>query len=79
VEESRAEHPLDIVSLARVLERAALDARSQAEYRRALDGGDAAARLGALVALASRAKRSGDHDGRCGSGSWRPPRATAGR
>lgn len=63
VEESRAEHPLDIVSLARVLERAALGARSQAEYRRALDGGNATARLGALVALASCAKRSGDHDG----------------
>lgn len=62
VEESRAEDPLDIVSLARVFERAALDARSEAEYRRALAGGEPAARLCALLALALRAKRSGDHD-----------------
>ena len=37
VEEGRAEDPRDVLSLARVLERARLYERSDAEYRRALD------------------------------------------
>ena len=39
VEESRAEDPRDIFSLARVLERGRLYERSEAEYRRALSAG----------------------------------------
>jgi uncharacterized protein len=58
-----AEDPRDIVSLGRVLERAQLYERSEAEYRRAIEGGgtDASRRI-ALLRLASRAKREGAHD-----------------
>jgi uncharacterized protein YprB with RNaseH-like and TPR domain len=62
VEESSAEDPLDIVSLARVFERADLEERSEREYRRALGTGATAVRVPALTALAARAKRSGDHE-----------------
>ena len=44
VEEGRAEDPRDVYSLARVLERARLYDRSEAEYRRALDLGPGALR-----------------------------------
>jgi uncharacterized protein YprB with RNaseH-like and TPR domain len=60
VEEGRAEDPRDVYSLARVLERARLYDRSEAEYRRALDLGPGALRGPALLRLAWRAKRAGD-------------------
>jgi uncharacterized protein YprB with RNaseH-like and TPR domain len=60
VEEGRAEDPRDVFSLARVLERARLYDRSEAEYRRALDLGPGALRGPALLRLAWRAKRAGD-------------------
>jgi uncharacterized protein YprB with RNaseH-like and TPR domain len=61
VEEGRAEDPRDVFSLARVLERARLYDRSEAEYRRALDLGAGALRGPALLRLAWRAKRAGEH------------------
>jgi uncharacterized protein YprB with RNaseH-like and TPR domain len=61
VEEGRAEDPRDVYSLARVLERARLYDRSEAEYRRALDLGPGALRGAALLRLAWRAKRAGEH------------------
>ena len=60
VEEGRAEDPRDVFSLARVLERARLYDRSEAEYRRALDLGPGPVRGPALLRLAWRAKRAGD-------------------
>jgi hypothetical protein len=60
VEEGRAEDPRDVFSLARVLERARLFDRSEAEYRRALDLGPGALRGPALLRLAWRAKRAGE-------------------
>jgi hypothetical protein len=61
VEEGRAEDPRDVFSLARVLERARLYDRSEAEYRRALASDAACLRGPALLRLAWRAKRAGDH------------------
>jgi tetratricopeptide (TPR) repeat protein len=61
VEEGRAEDARDVFSLARVLERARLYERSEAEYRRALDLGPGALRGAALLRLAWRAKRAGEH------------------
>jgi uncharacterized protein len=61
VEEGRAEDPRDVFSLARVLERARLYDRSEAEYRRALHLGAGALRGPALLRLAWRAKRGGEH------------------
>ena len=52
VEEGRAEDPRDVVSLARVLERAQLYARSEAEYRRAIDCSEGPLRRHALLRLA---------------------------
>ena len=60
VEQAGAEDPRDVLSLARVLERARLLERSDAQYRRAL-AGTADVRVPALLWLAARAKRSGDH------------------
>jgi hypothetical protein len=60
VEDGRAEDPRDVFSLARVLERARLYGRSEAEYRRALDLGPGALRGPALLRLAWRAKRAGE-------------------
>jgi uncharacterized protein len=60
LEEGRAEDPRDIVSVARVYERACRYQRSEHEYRRALATGAESARVPALVGLAARAKRSGD-------------------
>ena len=62
VEEGRAEDPRDVFSLARVLERARLYDRSEVEYRRALDLGPGDLRGPALLRLAWRAKRAGDHE-----------------
>jgi uncharacterized protein YprB with RNaseH-like and TPR domain len=61
LEEDRAEDPRDVYSLARVLERARLYERSEAEYRRALEVGAGALRGKALLRLAWRAKRAGEH------------------
>jgi uncharacterized protein YprB with RNaseH-like and TPR domain len=64
VEEGRAEEPRDVLSLARVLERAEDHERSDAEYRRALQlarpGPDDCVRRASLARLAARAKRGGD-------------------
>jgi uncharacterized protein YprB with RNaseH-like and TPR domain len=62
VEEGRAEDPRDVYSLARVLERAHRFERSEDEYRRALDLGAGDVRGPALLRLAWRAKRAGDHE-----------------
>jgi uncharacterized protein len=61
VEEGRAEDPRDVFSLARVLERARLYERCEVEYQRALDLGPGALRGPALLRLAWRAKRAGQH------------------
>jgi uncharacterized protein YprB with RNaseH-like and TPR domain len=61
VEEGAAEDPRDVLSLAKVLERARLYERSEAEYRRAVASDRGALRAAALVRLASRAKRARDH------------------
>jgi tetratricopeptide (TPR) repeat protein len=60
VEEGRAEDPRDVYSLARVLERARLYDRCEAEYRRALELGPGGLRGPTLLRLAWRAKRAGD-------------------
>jgi hypothetical protein len=62
VEDARAEDPRDIFSLARVLERGRLYARSEDQYRRVLAAGPGLARGPALLRLAWRAKRAGDHE-----------------
>jgi uncharacterized protein YprB with RNaseH-like and TPR domain len=62
VEEGRAEDARDVYSLARVLERARLYDRSEAEYRRALALDPGALRGPALLRLAWRAKRAGDRE-----------------
>jgi hypothetical protein len=62
VEESRAEDPRDVFSLARVLERARLYERSEAAYRRALELDPGDLRGPALLRLAWRAKRAGQHE-----------------
>ncbi len=62
VEEGQAEDARDVYSLARVLERAHLLERSEAEYNRTLAIGDGPLRGKALVRLAWRAKRAGEHD-----------------
>ena len=60
VEDGRAEDPRDVYSLARVLERARLYERSEAEYRRALELGPGSLRGPTLLRLAWRAKRAGE-------------------
>ena len=60
VEEERAQDPRDVFSLARVLERARLYERSEAEYRRALELDPGPLRGPVLLRLAWRAKRAGD-------------------
>ena len=60
VEEHRAEDPRDVLSLARVLERARLYERSDAQYRRAADHGRGPLRNAALLGLAARSKRARD-------------------
>ncbi|HET7293095.1 MAG TPA: ribonuclease H-like domain-containing protein [Vicinamibacteria bacterium] len=61
VEGGEAEDPRDVFSLARVLERARLYERSEAAYLRAVANDRGAVRVAALVRLASRAKRAGEH------------------
>jgi uncharacterized protein YprB with RNaseH-like and TPR domain len=61
VEDGRAEDPRDVFSLARVLERARLYERCETEYRRALELGPGELRGPALLRLAWRAKRAGEH------------------
>jgi uncharacterized protein YprB with RNaseH-like and TPR domain len=61
LEEGRAEDPVDVFSLARVLERAGLHERSLTEYRRALDGGPGPALVPSLLRLGRQAKRDGDN------------------
>ena len=60
VEEHRAEDPRDVLSLARVLERARLYERSDEQYRRAADQGKGSLRNAALLGLAARSKRARD-------------------
>jgi uncharacterized protein YprB with RNaseH-like and TPR domain len=62
VEEGCAEDARDVYSLARVLERARLFERSEAEYQRALDLGPGPLRGKTLLRLAWRAKRRGEHE-----------------
>ena len=70
VEEGRAEDPRDVFSLARVLERARLYDRSEAEYRRALDLGPRGA---------ARARAPAPRVARQASGGARQGRGTLGR
>ena len=64
VEQGEAEDPRDVLSLARVLERASDHERSHVEYQRALEacrpGVDDGVRRASLTRLAARAKRGGD-------------------
>jgi len=62
VEEHRAEDPRDVLSLARLLERARLYERSDAQYQRAAKNGRGSLRNAALRGLALRAKRAGDFE-----------------
>jgi hypothetical protein len=62
LDEGRAEEPQDMLSLARVFERASRYERSELEYRRALSSQAPEARVPALVGLAARAKRCGDRE-----------------
>jgi uncharacterized protein YprB with RNaseH-like and TPR domain len=78
-----AEDPLDVYCLARVYERARLFERSDAEYRRAADG-PSPVRVPALLRLAARARRRGDHaeaarlwEHAADEGDWRALRALA--
>ncbi len=57
-----AEDPRDLLSLGRVYERARLGERCEDAYRRALDTEDGALRLPALLRLAARLKRAGQHE-----------------
>jgi uncharacterized protein YprB with RNaseH-like and TPR domain len=57
IDEERAEDPRDVLSLARVLERASLFERSEAAYRRAMAVAEGPVRSQALMRLASQAKR----------------------
>jgi uncharacterized protein YprB with RNaseH-like and TPR domain len=62
VEEHRAEDPRDVLSLARLLERARLFERSADQYRRAATHGQGPLRSAALLGLAARTKRAGDYE-----------------
>ena len=73
-----AEDPRDVFSLARVLERAKLYERCEAAYHRTLANDRGALRVAALVRLASRAKRSGDHGRRPTVGGSRRGGGSAG-
>ena len=60
----QADDPRDLYSLGRVLERAELYERSEVAYRRAIEGGDDnPSRASALLRLAVRCRRAGDHAG----------------
>ncbi len=62
VEGDLAEHPLDVFSLGRVLERAERHEQSEATYRRALESGSLRVRVPALLKLGERAKREARWD-----------------
>ncbi len=62
LEEEHATDARDVYSLARVLERARLFERSEAQYRRALASGAGELRGKALLRLGWRAKRAGEHE-----------------
>ena len=61
VEEGQAEDPRDVFSFARVLERARLFERSEAEYGRVVERDSGALRGAALLRLAWAARRRGAH------------------
>jgi uncharacterized protein len=61
LEESRAEDPRDVFSLARVLERALLHERSAEQYRRVVELDAGTLRGPALLRLAWAARREGAH------------------
>jgi len=60
VEGAHAEDPRDVYCLARVLERAALYDRSEAQYRRLLEEAPGPVRTASLLRLAARAKKAGE-------------------
>ena len=77
VEDGWAEDPRDVYSLARVLERAELHERSEAQYRRVAEVEDHPLQVRSLLRLAARAKRCGDHaaavalwERAAGEGDW---------
>ncbi len=84
VEEGRAEDPRDVYSLAQVLEQARMFERCEGEYRRVLETGDVGLRVEALLRLARRKRRGGDHAAAAAlweqaacAGDWRARRALA--
>jgi uncharacterized protein YprB with RNaseH-like and TPR domain len=84
IEEGRAEDPRDVYSLAQVLEQARLFDRCEGEYRRVLQTDDRALRVEALLRLARRKRRAGDHVAAAdlwaqaaSTGDWRARRALA--
>src|SRR5262245_32764575 len=58
---AQVEDPRDVFSLGRVFERARLYARSEAAYRRVIDGVSGLLRGLALLCLADCRRRAGDH------------------
>jgi uncharacterized protein len=77
VHDEGPEDPRDAYSLGRVFERARLYDRSDQQYRRALKEETGPLRTAALLRLAGRAKRNGDHGAACdlweeaaAAGSW---------
>lgn len=84
VDQGLAEEPLDLLSLGRVLERAAAHERSAEAYRRALSSREPGVRRPALLRLAAQAARSGRLDEAlplwaeaAEAGEWRALRALA--
>ena len=84
VEEGRAEDPRDVYSLAQVLEQARLFERCEGEYRRVLKAEKGPLRVEALLRLAYRKRRAGDHAAAAelwaeaaAAGDWRARRALA--
>jgi len=77
VHDEGPDDPRDAYSLGRVFERARLYERSDEQYRRALGDEVGPLRTAALLRLAARAKRAGDHSSACdlweqaaAGGSW---------
>ena len=77
VEDGWAEDPRDVYCLARVLERAELPERCEAQYRRLASSGAHPWRVRSLLRLAARAKRLGEHaaavelwEQAAGEGDW---------
>jgi uncharacterized protein YprB with RNaseH-like and TPR domain len=61
VQEERASDPRDLFSLGKVFERASLEERAEAHYRRVLDCDDTPVRVPTLMRLADAARRRGEH------------------